>query len=84
MATIEKQPSVQPTTKTLRAIGTNKAVAWADEILVGVTGSSSGEDLLAVINRKIEESDLVARGTSTPLADADAAWIFYRSDDDAF
>ena len=84
MATIDKQAAVQPTPKTLRGLGTNKAVAWADEIMVAATGTDSGEDLLSAINRKIEESDLVARGTSTPVPTADTAWIFYRSDDNAF
>ena len=52
--------------------------------MAATTGSASGEDALSVLNRKIEESDLVARGSNTPLADADAAWIFYRTDLNAF
>ena len=84
MATLNQQSRGQSIGRTFFPRGTNRALAWLGDIMAGDSGDASGEDALSVLNRKIEESDLVARGSATPLADANAAWIFYRTDLNAF
>ena len=82
MATITKQTSIRGTNKTQRATGTNKAVAWLDQVMAAVAGTASGEDALAVLNRKTEfdDGDLIGHGMTTPPATETAPWIYFRTD----
>ena len=76
MPTITKQDQIRPARKTDRAIGTNKAVSWLGDVMAAVAGTESGEDSLSVLNRKLEGSNIVGSGTTTPVPDANSPFIW--------
>ena len=80
MPQITKFNDTLASSKTRRARGTNKAVAWLNEIMAATSGSSSGEDALSVLNRKIEDSNIIGHGSTTPPATESAPWIYFRTD----
>ena len=82
MPTIDKQTLLRGTNKTQRASGTNKALAWLDQIMAETAGTVSGEDALSVLNRKTEYSDdnIIGHGPTTPPATDSAPWIYFRTD----
>ena len=76
MATITVQNLQRGTAKTERAIGANKAVGWLNEIMAETAGTSSGEDALAVLNRKLESSGVLGSGSADPVFANESA-LFY-------
>ena len=80
MPQITKYDHTLASSKTRRARGSNKAVAWLNEIMAAVAGSNSGEDALSVLNRKIEDSDIIGHGMTTPVPTASTPWIYFRTD----
>ena len=81
MGTITKQTSTYGAKKTYRAIGTNRATMWLDQVMAEAAGTVSGEDALAVLNRKLEGSNIVGAGTTTPVPDANSPFIWIRTDE---
>ena len=84
MATLNQQSRGQSIGRTFFPRGSGRALAWLGDIMAGESGDPSGEDALSVLNRKIDATDLVTRGSSEPVPDADTAWILYRTDLNAF
>ena len=73
-----------PLRKIFRAIGGNKAIAWADEIMAAASGTTSGPNVLEALATKLEETNLIGHGTNNIPADANAPWIFVRTDNHNF
>ena len=83
MPNLTEQNALQPVRRTLRPVGVDKVLAHLSDITTGAPGVT-GEDALSVLNRKLDATDLVARGSSTPAPDADTAWLFFRDDLNAY
>ena len=83
MPTLTQQTQQRGSIKTDRAVGTNKAIAWLGDVMAAVAGTASGEDALSVLNRKLEESNLIGHGTGNPTTPPDATepWIYVDTDD---
>ena len=84
MATITKQTGLYAARKSFRAIGTNKAMAWLDQLMAETAGTASGEDALTVLNRKMEEGTIIGHGTNLIPATETAPWIYLRTDEHNF
>ena len=82
MATINPVTPANPIYNTLQVLGSNKALAWLDQIMAAQTGTASGEDALAVLNRKMEATGILASGTSLPIHGTNSPLFFYKIDDD--
>ncbi len=83
MATLTPQTRNQSVRKTLFPIGTDKALAYLADIMASADPSSSGEDALTVLNRKLEASNIVGSGTTTPVPDANSPFIWIRTDENS-
>ena len=82
MATRNTSATFLNLTQTL-LLPTQIAALTADQIIlaeVPATGTASGEDLYTVINKKLEESNIVGLGTTTPQATEAQPWIWIRTD----
>ena len=63
--------------KTRRTRGTNKALGWLSDIMAATSGTNQGEDALSVLNRKIEDSNIIGYGPTTPPATESSPWIYF-------
>ena len=68
--------TLQGLPKTLYPTGSDKAIAWLSQIMAAAAGTSSGEDALSVLNRKMEEANIVGHGTNNIPANEAAPWIY--------
>ena len=83
MATIETTNQFTGLGETL-LIAAGKAALTADQIVVAevpVSGTASGEDLLSVLNNKLDEADLLDVRTNLLQASATTKWFVWRSDE---
>ena len=86
MAMINRVTPPSGVYNTLRILGSDKAIAWLDQVMAEATNTATGEDALSVLNRKLEEANLIGHsGTSGPPDPALAShpWIYIRTDRDA-
>lgn len=68
-------------------IAVGKGILTADMIVAAAmpaSGVARGEDMLSVLNRKLDDGTLIASGSALPLASETARPIFYRTDERAF
>lgn len=68
-------------------IAAGKGIFTADMIVAAAmpaSGVARGDDLLAVLNRKLDDGTLIASGGALPVASETASPIFYRTDERAF
>ena len=68
-------------------IAAGKGIFTADMIVAAAmpaTGVARGDDLLTVLNTKLDAGDFIESGTSLPVASETAKLIFYRTDERAF
>ena len=78
MGIINQQRLTRGTAKTNRAIGTNKAFAWLDQIMAAAAGTASGEDALSVLNRKLEAAGVLGSGAADPVFATETALIYHQ------
>ena len=79
MATVTPNLPFNPLYNTLRILGNNKAALWADQIMAAATGTASGEDVLSVLNGKVDESDVLGSGAANPTFSADSPLIYLQT-----
>jgi len=79
-----QQDNPSPVSKSLYQRRQGRALTWLSEIMAATTGTANAEDALSVLNRKVEEADLVGHGTTDPTSspDANSPWIYIRTDRD--
>ena len=79
MATLTPQTLSYAARKTFRAVGTDKAVVYLEEVMAAVAGSASGEDALTVLNRKLESDGVLSTGNADPIFATEDALFFYNT-----
>ena len=78
---LDKLTGLYPVLKIFRAIGTNKAIAWSDQIMNATAGTASGDSVLEAIAAKLDDGNLLSVSSNTPVPDGDSPPFHYRIDE---
>ena len=85
MPNLQKTSTEAPVFNTFNMLGTNMMLAFAGQIGFAYHGETGQiEDVVEVVNRKVDEADLIGHGTNNIPATADSPWIYVRTDDNNF
>ena len=76
---INRSRLLYPIAKIFSAVGNNRAIAWADQIMDAVVGTATGPSVYETLQEKLGADGVLSSGTADPIFATEDALFFYNS-----